>query len=87
VSVETAACLKELDSDTCLDNVGLWERVRIRAEHPSLKAYRCSVLVKTSKPNVGKLLLAEAALFWSPLATRRIARIRVRWVSKIRCPT
>jgi glycosyltransferase involved in cell wall biosynthesis len=76
--------LKEFDPDTYLNHVGLWERVRIRAQSRSLKAYRRSMLAETSNPTVARLLLAEAAVLWPPFATRRIARALARRVSKVR---
>lgn len=82
--------LQELDLETYLNSIGILERVRIRAQSRSLKAYRRSLLVETSNPAVGRILLAEAALLWPPFATRRIARALTRSVSKVRpisCPT
>jgi glycosyltransferase involved in cell wall biosynthesis len=82
--------LKELDRDVYLDNLGVWERVRIGAQTRSLKAYRRSVLVGTSNQTAERLLLVEAALLWPPFAARRIVRTVSRWISKLRpisCPT
>jgi glycosyltransferase involved in cell wall biosynthesis len=82
--------LKELDRGAYLDNLGLWERVRIRAQCRSLETYRRSMLVGTSNQMVGRLLLAAAALLWPPFAARRIARALSRRVSAgrpISCPT
>lgn len=65
--------LAEFGPDDYLDNIGLREHVRIRAQSRSLNAYRRSMLVEMSNPTVARLLLAEAALLWPPFATRRIA--------------
>jgi glycosyltransferase involved in cell wall biosynthesis len=75
--------LKELDLDAYLESVGLWERVRVRAQIRSLQAYRRSLQVERSNPTVGRLLLAEATLLWPPFASRRIARSLARRVSKV----
>lgn len=66
--------LKELDRDTYLADVGWWQHLCIRAQSRSLKAYRKSMLVGTSNPMAGRLLLAPAALLWPPFAARRITR-------------
>lgn len=66
--------LEELDPRTYLDNIGWWERFRIRAQSRSLWAYRRSMQVTRSNPTVGTLLLAEAALLWPPFTARRITR-------------
>jgi glycosyltransferase involved in cell wall biosynthesis len=76
--------LAELDPDTYLDNLGFRERVRIHAQSSSLNAYRRSMLLATSNPTIGRLLLAKAALLWPPFATRRIARALTRRVSTVR---
>jgi hypothetical protein len=76
--------LNILDRDAYLDNLGVWERVRIGAETRSLQAYRHSMLAETSNPAVGKLLLAEAALVWPPFAVRRVARTLSRRISQVR---
>lgn len=74
--------LTELDPDTYFDNIGSWERFRIRAQSRSLRAYRRSMQVERSNPTAGRLLLAQAALLWPPFAARRISRSLARRVSK-----
>jgi glycosyltransferase involved in cell wall biosynthesis len=75
--------LKELDLPTYLDNLGLWERIRIRAQTGSQKAYWRSMLMESSNRSGSRLHLVAAALLWPPSATRRIARALARRLSKV----
>jgi hypothetical protein len=76
--------LEEFDRHAYLENLSSWERIRIRAQAQSQKAYRHSMLVASSNPTVGKLLLARAALLWPPFAMRRIAATFFRKLSEVR---
>jgi hypothetical protein len=76
--------LEELNPDTYFANVGVWERIRVRAQSRSLRAYRRSMHVETSNPAIGKLLLAEAAVLWPPFATRRVSRSLARRIPRVR---
>ena len=73
--------LNELNRDAYIGTLGVWGRLRIGAQTRSLQAYRRSMMVETSSPTLGKVLLAEAAFLWPPFAIRRITRAVSRRVS------
>jgi glycosyltransferase involved in cell wall biosynthesis len=76
--------IKELDLEAYMATIGFRERLRIRAQSRSLKAYRRSMLLETSNPSGARLLLAEAAVLWPPFATRRIGRALARRAAGVR---
>jgi glycosyltransferase involved in cell wall biosynthesis len=73
--------LKALDLPTYVDNLGLWESVRIRAQTRSQEAYRRSMLAQASNQSIWRLHLAVAALLWPPSTIERIARTLSRKLS------